>query len=430
MQSIIVVGAGVSGLRAARRLADAGREVVVLEARDRIGGRTWTTDLGGAPIDLGGSFLHDRDLNPIIPYVLGGGLSVRTDAPWGAGMGVADAEGWVPTHDAATVVAANADFDPAEAAAALGPGEDRWSAGVAWYIADRGYRGRGADLATTTLLWHQGGLNIGAHPDTLSLRGAAAYAEGVGNALIVGGYRGLVDLLAEGLDVRLGEPVTAITHDPAGVVVETTSGAHSADAVVVTLPLGVLQAGHVTFDPPLPPAHVAAISRLGVSGLEKVVLRFGERWWPESLTRLNHLTSDRAFTAWSDASGPEPTLMGFHNPHLAEPSLAATPGPERIRLALARLRALFGHVPDPVAAVATDWAADPWALGSYSHIPLGADAGDMRTLTRPASTTLVLAGEHTVASAHGTVHAAFISGDRAADQLLGGAGGAVDQAGS
>lgn len=419
MARVIIVGAGVSGLTCARRLADAGIDVVVIEARDRVGGRTWTSQVGGCWVDLGGSFLHDRETNPVIPYLRSIGVAVRNDGPWGLGGAVADGEGWVPGHLASTVVTAGDDFDRGEAANALGVEETPWSRGVDWYLADRMIEGRAAELVGQLLMWLSGGLDIGAHPDLISLHGSAAYEDGGGNALPDGGYRRLVDHLAEGLDIRLSSPVTGVRHRDT-VVVTTLSGALTADAAVITAPLGVLKAGTISFDPPLPLSHTTALDRLAMAGLEKVILRFDTRWWTEGIARVIHLTPNRMFPAWYDASpsAGAPTLMGFHNPALADPSLSSVAGPERVSLALASLRRLFDRVPEPVAAFATDWTNDPWSQGSYSYLPLGATPEDMRALARPVGPGLILAGEHTVPEAFGTVHAAYISGERAAQAVL------------
>ena len=119
---VVVVGAGVSGLTAARDLTQAGADVTVLEARDRIGGRTWTADVAGAAIDLGGSWIHGPFGNPLADEARAAGLTWANDGLWGMGLTVfIEGRGWAPAHVAATLAASQADFDPAEAAAALGP---------------------------------------------------------------------------------------------------------------------------------------------------------------------------------------------------------------------------------------------------------------------------------------------------------------------
>jgi monoamine oxidase len=189
---------------------------------------------------------------------------------------------------------------------------------------------------------------------------------------------------------------------------------------VVTVPLGVLQDGSIAFDPPLGGEHARAVQRLAMGTLEKVALRFPERFWPESVWQITHVAGEPAFPVWFDFSRHvgSPTLVGLYNPSTA-PSLAALPAQQRVGPALETLRKMFGSVPDPEESLVTDWSADPWSRGSYSYIPIGATADDMRRLAEPVSGRVLLAGEATVPESYGTVHAAFRSGLRAAGQALG-----------
>jgi polyamine oxidase len=418
---VVVVGAGMAGLAAARRLTDAGARVRVVEARPRIGGRTWTRAVGDAPVDLGGSWLHSRRGNPLVALAGEAGLEVRNDGIWGAGMAVHDGRDWREPHEATAVVATINDFDPGEAAAALGPAEDRWTAGIDWYLHDRRLDGAAADLVRATLSLLMGGLNTAGPPERISLRGTAAYVEDGGNAVVVGGYRGLVDHLAHGLDIRTDAPVQRVEHGETTAVI-TDNDRMVADRVVVTVPLGVLRSGSIVFDPSLPATHRDALARLEMGTLEKVVLRFPERVLPDGMRSVARLVTDRSFPYWHDLTdhAGAPTLVAFHNPTLTVPSLLGAAEQDRIGHALAALRQMIGDVPDPLAAVATDWAADPFAAGSYSFIPVGASADDMRVLARPASASLLLAGEHTIPEHFGTVHGAYLSGLRAADLVLAG----------
>jgi Flavin containing amine oxidoreductase len=211
--------------------------------------------------------------------------------------------GWVEARGATTVTAAlQADWDAAEARAAI-PESDRFVDGVEWFLADPGLEGDLAELARFALLWMAGALVIAGPPDRISLAGAAAYAEGSGGNLVpAGGYGALVDLLADGLEVRLGTTVTRIDHGGADLSVVTDRGTFDADHAIVTVPLGVLRAGAVTFDPQLDRAHASAVEHLEMGTEEKVVFRFSERFWPESVWEITHVAEDRAFPAWFDFS--------------------------------------------------------------------------------------------------------------------------------
>jgi len=408
---VIVIGAGVSGLTTAKGLTDLGHDVVVVEGRDRVGGRTWTVDLGGAPADLGGSWIHGTFRNPLTDVVRAAGLEWHNDGIWGgAGRVFVDGIGPLDGPDTATVVAAQFDFDPAEAVAALGR-DGSYDEGVAWFLDDRGFTGLLRRVVDARIRWGDAGLNTAGPPDRVSLEGNAGYVDhGGGNVALSGGYRTLVDHLARGLDIRVNEPVTDIAHGPDGVTVTTSEGRHDGDQVVLTVPLGVLQAASIGFDPPLPDVEQRA-GRLAMGNLEKVVLRFDHRFWPDNVRRLAFVSEHRRFTDWVDitAHSGAPTLVAFHNPTLAEY------GPDRVAEAMTVLRAMFDDVPEPVAAHATDWTNDPFSNGSYSYIPVGGSSDDMRSLGGRHTPQVVLAGEHTVPEYFGTVHAAYVSGVRAVE---------------
>ncbi len=367
---VIVIGAGVSGLTAANGLTDLGHDVLVVEGRHRIGGRTWTVDLAGAPADLGGSWIHGPFENPLADFVKAAGLDWHNDGIWGGASRVfVDGSGTLDGPDTATAVAAQFDFDPAEAVAALGR-DGSYDEGVAWFLDDRRHSGLQRRVVDSRIRWGDAGLNMAGPPDRVSLQGVAGYVEhGGGNVALHGGYRSLVDHLAAGLDIRLGEPVVEIVHGPDGVTVVSEGGRHDADQVVVTLPLGVLQAGSVRFDPLIAGVD-RRVERLAMGNLEKVVLRFEERFWPPNVRRLAFVSDHRRFTDWVDitAHSGRPTLVAFHNPTLTDY------GPDRIAEAMAVLRTMFDEVPEPIASHATDWTNDPFANGSYSYVPVGGSA--------------------------------------------------------
>ena len=421
---VIVVGAGVAGLTAARELVAAGREVVVLEARDRIGGRTWTHDVAGASVDLGGSWIHGPSGNPLAEYVASHGMTWRNDGMWGTGLALFDHRGEPCRHDElSTLVAALSDFDPAEVAAHL-PADATFADAADWYGRDRDLEPDHAAVARYAIEWLEGALNVGGLPTDISVAGIATYVlHGGGNVVIDGGYRTLVDHLAAGLDVRLATPVTAVDHDPSGCTVLAGGDTLTADQVVVTVPLTILQRRDIRFTPAIP-EHEAAADRLAMAHLEKVVLRFAEPIWPSHQRRVTFLTGDHRFTSWVDMSRHTggTTIVGFHNP-FATPGLADVPPAERGELAIEVLRRAWPNLPDPIEVHVTDWTGDPYALGSYSYVPVGGSPADMELLATSPTAALHLAGEHTVPEYFGTVHGAFVSGRRAAAAVL--AAGAV-----
>lgn len=416
---VIVVGSGIAGLTAADALRCAGVEVVVLEARDRIGGRTWTLNSGEARIDLGGAWVHGPVGNPLAEALAQAGIGTRNYGSFGSGLSVW-ADGWVDAAAATTVAGTfTADWDPAQALSCAGSA--RFVDAVEWFIRDRELDGAAAKLARFALLSITGGLVAAGVPDRISLAGVAAYAEGAGgNLMPEGGFGAFAERLAAGLDIRLGSAATRVEHGTPEAIVHSATGTFEADAVVVTVPLGVLKAGTLELDPEPAGAQASAIERLAMGTLEKIVLQFEDRFWPSSTRQIVHLSSEDVFPFWCDLSpyAGAPTLVALYNPTLAA-GASGRSSEQRIAAAIRTLQTMFGSVPDPSATIATDWARDRWALGSYSYVPLGATAADMARLAVPISDRLTLAGEATVADSYGTVHAAFRSGLRAAGQTLG-----------
>lgn len=217
-----------------------------------------------------------------------------------------------------------------------------------------------------------------------------------GDHIVDGGYRTVVDTLSQGLDIAPGTPVSRIAHSPGGVTVRTAGGPIDASHAIVTVPLGVLKAGSVSFDPVLPSSKLEAIGRLGFGRFEKVVLVFEERFWGENLggglAVLSGFGTDRSFPLFVD-------LSDFAG-------------------ATRQLESGLGRpVPAPAGTLATQWATDPYSLGSYSFVPVGSSREDMDELAEPVGGRLPFAGEATVADHPQSVHGAFMSGLREARRI-------------
>jgi monoamine oxidase len=187
---------------------------------------------------------------------------------------------------------------------------------------------------------------------------------------------------------------------------------------VITLPLGVLQAGAVAFDPPLPERKQRAIQRLGMGDLEKTWLRFPEVFWDE--VEFIGYAGDRVgeWASWLNASAylNEPVLMGFNFGRFGR-ELAAQPDAAVLSGASETLRSLYGPFPRPDGWLQTRWAADPFALGSYSYLPVGSSPDDRAALAEPVGGRLFFAGEATALDFPSTVHGALMSGWCTAQEL-------------
>jgi len=230
-----------------------------------------------------------------------------------------------------------------------------------------------------------------------------------------------VEGLATGLDIRLSHQVHQIDYRDTPVRVQTDRGEFTADQVIVTLPLGVLQQGSVQFCPPLPEEKQQAIHRLQMGTLNKVVMKFSQVFWPQHLHRLGLLKTSAAETIefWNYACyGEQPILVALvgGTQALALESLSPSEVLSRI---MTDLRGILGSdLPDPIEMISTRWGSDPFSLGSYSHVAPGAQIEDYDRIAAPLQDQILFAGEATHQLHPCTVHGAYLSGIREAQRLL------------
>lgn len=241
---------------------------------------------------------------------------------------------------------------------------------------------------------------------------------GEGDFRILDGYDKVIAYLAEGLDIRLNTIVERVVWSSEGAQVETNAGIFSADNVIITLTLGVLQAGSVTFEPPLPAHKQQAINSLRMGPGIKLVYRFDKAVAPEGIMAVYSAGEPPMW--WSPSFGHETDEViwtGFCTGDYAR-ELLALGETGALNKALETFRAEVGQ-PDlqPVDCHIVNWPADPFALGAYSVTPPGS-MGAREVLAEPTR-PLFWAGEATSPEAGAaTVHGAYASGRRVAAEVL------------
>jgi polyamine oxidase len=427
---VIVVGAGIAGLTVASALANAGVDCVLLEARDRIGGRLHTIDLEGMPVDLGGSWIHHPVGNPLNKFAAEEQVECRPGNPLptiGAYDAV-DARHLTPAEVGESLATQFEDFPDALVSLRTQLPEGATAAqAIEAYVAASAQTPAQARL-TRQALRAVVEADASDKAERQSLRwlwNEIEYGGDLFGDLPVDGYRSVVRAMATDLDIRCGVVVDAVEVTDLGVRVRTSAGAvDDASHVVVTVPLGVLKSGTLSFSPALPPERLEAIEQLGFGHYEKVALRFERPFWTDA--GLSHLmffprASDQPAVWWFDldAFGAGPTLVA-HVFHSATDHVLGSSPSTAARWARSMIgEAIAAPCPEPVAVAVTSWATDPYTRGAYTHVPPGAHPGQLDLLGEPLHGRVLFAGEHTQSARIGYADGAMTSGIREAKRLLG-----------
>ncbi|MEB3271040.1 MAG: FAD-dependent oxidoreductase [Synechococcus sp.] len=420
-RQILIIGAGLAGLAAARELGRHGHESVVLEARDRIGGRIFTSNRWpDLPLDLGATWIHGVNGNPItaIADQIGARRLITTDqraaiyntngaeitAPERARLGVISKQ-----MQAGLRKAQNSDLDASlqqtisllEKQLANSTSDRRFLSFCLSSEIEHEYAGSARQLSTH---WFDSDKKL----------------EG-DDALFAQGYKAISDYLAEDMDIRRSQIVQEIHWQRPRIRVLTTDNEYFADRVVITLPLGVLQHKGVKFIPELPATKLNAINKLGMGVLNKCCLRFAQVFWPEDIDWLQYVSAQHGeWTEWVSyqRAAQMPVLVGFNAADRGR-QIEAWSDEQIVASAMETLRTIFGAgIPYPIDHQITRWAADPFARGSYSFPALGSTPEMRNLLARPVDRRLFFAGEATNKDFFATAHGAYWSGLRAAKELL------------
>jgi len=427
---VLVVGAGIAGLAAAERLAAAGRRDLVLEARDRIGGRIHTAhdpDLD-IPVELGAEFVHGHPAE-LMALVRRLGLTVRS-ARERHQRGPGEAAPPLPDlpHTLAKLL------DGADR------GRDRAAADL---LQEHAATARARELETAARYLE------GFHAADLSLLGSRALAQnekageedGEQIQRVAEGYGTLVRRLADTIDpdrceIRLDTEVRAIRWRRGEARAQVWAGGKAtwdeiaAAGVVLTVPLPVLRRlvtgpGSERLEP-VPAAWLGALASLHMGAAHRVVLGFDSRWWVAGEgdgPSFVHGGGESFPVWWTALPSRAPVITGWSGGPRG--ALLSGKGEDTmVRAALESLASVFGRDVGELrsrlrVAYAHDWSADPLAGGAYSYGGIGAIEA-RGALVRPVEGTLFLAGEAVAEEGrNATVHGALVSGYRAAERVLG-----------
>lgn len=427
--SVIVIGGGFGGIAAARALRNASFKVVVLESRNRIGGRVNTDYSFGFPVDMGASWLHGVcNKNPLAPvigklglplYRTSGDNSVLYDHDLES-YALFDMEGHQVPQELVTEVGEAFERVLEETKKVREEFKYDMSMRKAFSIVlERHSDLRQHGLADKVFQWYLCRMEgwFAADADSISLKSwdQEELIEG-GHGLMVQGYYPVIEALAKGLDIRLNHRVTKVTWRHGGIRVVVEDGrVFVADAAIIAVPLGVLKANTIKFEPRLPKWKEVAISDLGFGNENKIALYFDKICWPNvDFLGVVAPTSYGCsyFLNLHKATGHR-VLVYMPAGQLAN-DIERMSDEAATSFAVLQLKRILPHASEPIKSLVSHWGTDPSSLGSYSYDTVG-KPHDLYECLRIPIDNLFFAGEATSMSYPGTVHGAFSTGIMAAD---------------
>lgn len=413
-KKIIIIGGGISGLAAAKKFKDRGIQVTLLESQSKLGGRLRTNNSLGFAFDEGASWIHGPSGNPITSLASSAGANTfLTDEN---SLDIFDNTG---TQYSNTILDSNYNAYKTALNSVRSNGNNNQSFQTVFnvqYPANVNNRlwkymlsaylefDTGADISD---------LSSNQFDDDENFSGA--------DVIITNGYDKVAQYLAQGINVILNEKVTAIDYSATKATITTNTTNYQADYVLITVPLGVLKNNIISFTPSLPVDKLQAISKLKMSSVNKFLLVFPSIFWDNTLQYIGYTPDTKGkFNYFMNMNKfvPQNALMTFAFGNYGALTETMTDG-QIITEIMLHLKSIYGNsIPNPTTMLRTKWGVNPHSFGSYSFATTGTTTADFDTLSNSINGKLFFGGEHTNRQYRGTVHGAYISGQREADKII------------
>lgn len=412
-KSVLVVGAGISGLACANKLQENEFDVLVLESDSKIGGRVKTNYSLGIAFDEGASWIHAPKGNPITKLAKEAGiktfLTVDDNVEIFDSKGNPYTENYIDTlvtnyKNAQEEVIKHGDKNKSfeEVFNSLYPKKLENPFWKYMLSADLEFD-LGGDISEISSIYFE---------DDESFEGK--------DEIVTNGYGKLADYLAKGLSIKLNHAVNEIDYSGEKILTKTKNEIFESDFIVVTVPLGVLKKNIIQFNPNLPKEKTNIIQNLKMGNVNKFLLIWEKAFWdtslqyigitPDTKGKFNYFLNLKKFTNQN-------ALMTYSFGKYAYKTETKTDS-EIISEIMGHLRMIYGNkIPDPKSFLRTKWGQNKNAFGCYSFPNKGASSEDFDNLADSVNNKIFFAGEHTSKKFRGTVHGAYLTGIREAEKI-------------
>ena len=414
-KTVIVIGAGISGLAAAKKLKDKGFNVIVLEAQEKIGGRLRTDRSLGIAFDEGASWIHGPKGNPIT--ILASQANANTYLTDDDSLNVFDNNG--TAYSDAFLDAQYTEFENAlNAVRSIGTQTQGFQEVFNSLYPSQENNRLWKYMLSAYLEFDTGGdisiLSSKYFDDDEAFSGK--------DVIVTNGYDKIANLLGQGLDIRLNSRVTEVNYTAIKSLVNVNGDSIEADYVIVSVPLGVLKNNSISFQPSLPALKLSAIQNIQMGNVNKFLFIWDTPFWNTNIQYIGYTPDTKGkFNYFMNMMKFLPTINGLMTFAFGDyATVTETMTDDQINSeVMAQLKTIYGNsIPNPTNMLRTKWGQNINTFGAYSFATNGTTSADFDTMATEINNKLFFAGEHTERDYRGTVHGAYLSGIREADKII------------